>query len=115
MQVSAVITECASSKHKISIAILSLHHDQVKCMQQKLENQQQNNKFLKVKASHVDDYQPGKADVVMISTVGAECSEVNTDPNNFHVYFTWARCVDFISTCILYIYLYMFFHALIKI
>ncbi|KAK1439382.1 hypothetical protein QVD17_05199 [Tagetes erecta] len=47
MQVADVFTECASLKQKISMAILSPHHDQVKCMQQKHETQQQNNEFLK--------------------------------------------------------------------
>ncbi|KAK9052301.1 hypothetical protein SSX86_028930 [Deinandra increscens subsp. villosa] len=86
--------ECARSKHKISMAVLSQHPAQVKCMQQKLENYQQNNEFFKVRVGYVDDYQHGEADVVIISTVGAdedECSEANTISNYTNVYSTWAR------------------------
>ncbi|KAI3796860.1 hypothetical protein L1987_39546 [Smallanthus sonchifolius] len=38
------------------------------------------------------EYQPGEADVVIISTVGsADEDEANTDANNTNVYLTWAR------------------------
>ncbi|KAJ0433421.1 putative TPR and ankyrin repeat-containing protein [Helianthus annuus] len=89
------VIECASSKRKIIIALLSPHSDQVKCMQQKLENYQQNNELCKVRVGCVGDYQSGEADVVIISTMGAnedKCYEVNTSLNNTNdVYLTWAR------------------------
>ncbi|KAI3797734.1 hypothetical protein L1987_32997 [Smallanthus sonchifolius] len=82
--------DCVSSKHKTSIAVLSPHPAQVKFMQQKLKNHQQNNEFFKVRVGCFHDYQRGGAYVVIISTVGADEDEANTNAN---VYLTWARCV----------------------
>ncbi|KAL8214691.1 hypothetical protein R6Q57_004140 [Mikania cordata] len=86
--------ESVSSKLQINIALLSTHPAQLKCMRQKLQNQQKNNGFFKVRVDCVHDYIPGDADVVIISTVGAdedECSsEVNTTAN-INAYLTWAR------------------------
>ncbi|KAL8259404.1 hypothetical protein R6Q59_027357 [Mikania micrantha] len=86
--------ESVSSKLQINIALLSTHPAQLKCMRQKLQNQQQNNGFFKVSVDCVHDYQPGEADVVIISTVGADedacSSEVNTTAN-INAYLTWAR------------------------
>ncbi|GJX99278.1 DNA helicase, UvrD/REP type, P-loop containing nucleoside triphosphate hydrolase [Tanacetum coccineum] len=86
--------ECASSKHKISIAMLSPYPAQVQCMQTRLENSKyQNNEFFKVKVGVVDEYQGEKVDVVIISTVGANGDEVNMSLNNSNVLFTWSSCI----------------------
>ncbi|KAI3729664.1 hypothetical protein L6452_18327 [Arctium lappa] len=85
--------ECASSKQKLSIAILSPYPAQIQCMQQKLENHYHNHKFFKVNVGCTYNYEGGRVDVVIISTVGVdhgdECIDLNTQ--NTNVYFTWAR------------------------
>ncbi|KVH96354.1 DNA helicase, UvrD-like, C-terminal [Cynara cardunculus var. scolymus] len=87
--------ECASSKQKISIAVLSPFPAQIHCMQQKLENGYQNDKFFKVTVGCTHDYEGGEVDVVIISTVGVngdECFDLNTStPQDSNVYFKWAR------------------------
>ncbi|GKE30820.1 DNA helicase, UvrD/REP type, P-loop containing nucleoside triphosphate hydrolase, partial [Tanacetum coccineum] len=91
--VQLLYKECASSKFKINIAVLSPYPAQVQCLQQKLEIHCQNNELFKVEVGLVDEYQGEKVDVVIISTVGThaeEFIELNTSPNNTDVYFTWA-------------------------
>ena len=90
------ITECESSKHKLSIAVLSPYPAQVHCMQQKLENNYQNDKFFKVKVGSTHNYEGEEVDVVIISTVGIngdECIHPNTSSTPTPQNFTWARCV----------------------
>ncbi|GJS35388.1 DNA helicase, UvrD/REP type, P-loop containing nucleoside triphosphate hydrolase [Tanacetum coccineum] len=91
--VQLLYKECASSKFKINIAVLSPYRAQVQCLKQKLEIHCQNNELFKVEVGLVDEYQGEKVDVVIISTAGAhaeEFIELNTSPNNTDVYFTWA-------------------------
>ncbi|PWA66761.1 DNA helicase, UvrD/REP type, P-loop containing nucleoside triphosphate hydrolase [Artemisia annua] len=84
--------ECASSKQKIDIAVLSPYPAQVQCMQTQLENNKyQNNDFFKVKVGVVDEYQGEKVDIVIISTVGANGDEVNRNLNNSSVLFSCTR------------------------
>ncbi|CAH1443461.1 unnamed protein product [Lactuca virosa] len=71
-----IYKECASSKHKISIAVLSPHPAQVQYLQQKVEMHYKNNELLKVKVRFFQDYE-GAEDVTIISTVGADGDEFN--------------------------------------
>ncbi|KAL7607518.1 hypothetical protein Lser_V15G18328 [Lactuca serriola] len=72
-----IYKECASSKHKISIAVLSPFPAQVQCLQQKVEMHYENNNLLNVKVGFFQDYEGAEDDVTIISTVGADGDEFN--------------------------------------
>lgn len=91
-----ITTERASSKHKISIAVLSPYPAQVQCLQQKVEMHNENNELVKVKVGFVHDYQ-GAKDVTIISTVGTdhdgdECNELESSRLNTNGYLKSERC-----------------------
>lgn len=90
------VTECASSKHKISIAVLSPFPAQVQCLQQKVEMHYENNNLLNVKVGFFQDYEGAEDDVTIISTVGTDGDEFNelkrSRQLNTNDYFKSKRC-----------------------
>ncbi|KAI3700085.1 hypothetical protein L2E82_44701 [Cichorium intybus] len=84
-----IYKECASSKHKIRIAVFSPYPAQLQCLQQKVEIHYENNQLLKVKVGSLHDYQDGEVDVTIISTAGADgdaCNELDRSRLNPDVY-----------------------------